>query len=192
MLPEREREREQVAVCFIVSREQAIKSDEWGRWLVQWMQTTQCSSLPFSQYDPPISIDSPSFLKCFLCSLDCVRPTLLMCSCAICLFASRVLLFISFQYCHIWNIQVHFASSCAFGLWCLDAWIIRDAILGWLDEYTFHLSRTLLCPLSPFVVEADWKTSAPWEAPTQSSSATVMGPRGHWRCVNCKRERFEC
>lgn len=77
---------EQVAVCFIVSRELAIKSDEWGCRLVQWMQTTQCSSLPFSQYDPPISIDSPSFLKCFLCSLDCVKHTLPMCSCVCVLF----------------------------------------------------------------------------------------------------------
>lgn len=46
---------------------------------------TKSSSLPFPQYDPPISIDSPTSLKCFLCSLDSLKHSLLLCSCVCCL-----------------------------------------------------------------------------------------------------------
>lgn len=61
--------------------------------------------------------------------------------------------------------------------------IRRDSLL--IKPVNFHLFRTLRCPPSPSVVEPGWKTSAPWEVRTLSSSAAVMGPRRRsgWVCV---------
>lgn len=54
----------------------------------------------------------------------------------------------------------------------------------------FHSTRLHLCRTSPFprypcAVVPDWKTSAPWEVQTPSSSAALMGPGRHsgWVCI---------
>lgn len=58
-----------------------------------------------------------------------------------------------------------------------------SGMIGLIRLFHLHLFRTLLCPPSPFAVEPDSRTSAPWEVRTRSSSATATGPRGRWRSV---------